>query len=238
MSMSIERDDIMRKVRGLLAKAADEAVTEEEAGSFLAKANELMIRYSIAEEDLGNPAEENKYGTTVIWSGRTAPFLVNLYTSLLEKHFNVKPVRVHLRRGMQQIILYGKHDDCTWATYVYEFLTAKFNQLWLHYKRYDPTVIESHRTSYYFGLHDGLDAKLTEAKQAVANETIKGKNALVVLSNNLQEAVNRDLPGLKSTRKTFDIKSEEARDAGKVDGRAIEIMRPLPGKSNATRITS
>ena len=228
----------MRKVRGLLAKAADDAVTDEEAGSFLAKANELMLRYSIAEEDLGNPTEESKYGLTTVWEGRAAPSFTNFYTDLLEKHFNVKPVMIRLPRGMSRLVVYGKQDDCIWAHHVYDFLTEKFYSLWLNYKRYDPTIMEAHRGSYYSGLHHGLNTKLNEAKQSVSKETIKGQNALMVLKNNLAEAVKRDLPGLtRHGTKSFEIRSAEAREAGIMDGRTIEIMKSLPENSSNTQIS-
>lgn len=231
------RDDTLRIVRGLLAKAADEACTEAEAASFLAAANKMMLKYCIDEAELNGPAPESGYGFLILWKGKRKPAFDNIYVNLLEKHFNVKPILQHLHGGQRQLVVFGKRDACQWASYVYEFLVAKFNHLWLTYRRYDPTVEENHRGSYYMGLHIGLDRKLQEAKDALSEETIRGKNALMVLQDNLDAAAREAFPNMKKrAAQGIDIRSEDAIAAGIVDGRSIEIMRPLPRAANAPRI--
>jgi hypothetical protein len=50
--MTTKREDLLRKVRALLMKANDRAVTPEEADAFRNKADELMAEYAIEEFEL------------------------------------------------------------------------------------------------------------------------------------------------------------------------------------------
>jgi hypothetical protein len=56
--MTTKREDLLRKVRALLVKANDRAVTPAEADAFRAKADELMIAYAIEEFEL-HKGDEN-----------------------------------------------------------------------------------------------------------------------------------------------------------------------------------
>lgn len=56
--LMVENKDILRKVRALIAKGKDEATSQAEAESFLAKANELLVKYNINSNDLNISQEE------------------------------------------------------------------------------------------------------------------------------------------------------------------------------------
>lgn len=51
-SSTTERSDLLRKIRALIAKADDRAVTPEEADIFRAKADELMVKYAVEQFEL------------------------------------------------------------------------------------------------------------------------------------------------------------------------------------------
>ena len=222
--MSTSRDDIMRKVKSLLAKAGDESVTEAEAGSFLAKAQEFMLEWCITELEVGN-YQKSDYESVVLWRARQTPRFVWLWTGLLNRHFTVKCVE-ELGYRMKQLTMYGRRCNLEWAEYVYNFLIGKANTLWLSYKRANIGIIgEGDRGSYYCGLRDGLDAKLEEAKQRVPG------TALVVINKELDDKFSEAFPHAFIQQKTCWSRSEEAEAAGFKEGRNLNLSRPVAGNS-------
>ncbi len=72
--MTKNRDDLIRKIRALRAKASDASVTEVEAAAFAAKVQELLAAHGLAVSDLGaeRTEEETVAGQRHEFSGSPA----------------------------------------------------------------------------------------------------------------------------------------------------------------------
>lgn len=224
--MSTTREDLTRKIKALLAKAGDDSVTEAEAASFLAKAQELMLQHCISEYDLGCYKPQD-FKCCVLWRGKQVPKFSHMWVALLNTHLNVRVIEQRILGGGKQFTMYGTHTNCEWAEYVFNFLIGKANQLWLTYRRYHPEAAEGDRGAYYCGLYQGIDEKLNEAKKPVG-----GCTALVVLNKDLDDGFREAFPNQQQSTHSVRIRSEDAKEQGVRDGRDINLSKPLPGRSH------
>ncbi len=225
--MNTKREDMLRKVKALLAKAGDESVTEAEAASFLAKANELMTEYSINEYDLGC-YQKSDLDSSVLYEGKTLPMFHYMWGDLLNRFFHVR-VFESACRGRKVMIIYGTPANMEWASYVWHFLVGKANQLWLHHRRYHPELDNKSRSAYYTGLHSGLEEKLIAAKPK------SDCRSLVVLDTDLNDSfMDQFGAGLSNQERTVRYSDAETREAGRRDGKDINLARPLPRREHET----
>jgi hypothetical protein len=234
-------NEVIEKLRKLLRLATDKGATQGEAEAAMQKAQELALRYKIelaGIEHAERPAEEYTKDT----QQRRKTFQAKYVEWIVRKHFNVSMVMG--RNG--ELFVIGKPTDIAFAKWVTEFLEAEFPRLWTAYQRSTGSG-QGARVNYFFGVYQGLDAKLTENKRRVEEEALRGKGDLagkyqiVVVEEKkaLVAAVSRFFPNLsRAGRANIRIRHEGAIDAGRTAGRNININRPLGngGASSARRL--
>jgi hypothetical protein len=188
-------DDMMRKVEGLLAKADDTAVTPEEADSYRAMAERIMIKYKIEQEDLIKRGDLKVDGLNVMFVQTKAyPWTseyTTVYNSLLSyaiHHAGVKGYFEGYEDGEYLIWLIGYEADIRFAKAL--FMNARLVFADRMEPKYDPNLsddenvyrmrsagMERGRIGQYMGWGDKAHQKVTRVyKRACA---AKGEDAVL-----------------------------------------------------------
>lgn len=235
-------NEVIEKLRKLLRLATDKAATQGEAEAAMQKAQELALRYKIELAGIEHgerPAEEYQQETQI----RRKTFQAKYVEWIVRKHFNIQ--MVYGSGG--ELFVIGKTTDIAFARWVMEFLEGEFPRLWTAYQR-QTECGQGARVNYFFGVYQGLDAKLTENKQRVEGEALieaqmdgrgdlAGRYQLAVVADQkaLAAAVHRFHPKLqRGGRANINVKHVSAIDAGRAAGRNININRPLGGGAAAS----
>lgn len=221
----------MERLSKLLAMT--ESPNENEAAMALKMAQRLAIENKIDLASVGRneatPPEEMKKGT----SGKGKRFkITQRYVNwILRDHFNVyivlTPGRVHM---------IGTASDVDFALYVCDYLNSTMAALWTAYRLETSDGIEA-RTSFYYGLYNGLDEKLKANKRTVevellaaTSEATRSNYGLAVrnAAAALTVAVHEYFPRLKKGRtvSTY-VNSSGAYGAGAAAGARININRAI-----------
>jgi hypothetical protein len=238
-------NETLEKLRKLLRMSA--STNEHEAALALSRAQEIAVRHQI---DLASVRVEDRPKQTVEKEmvSETHNKQQKFIHWLLRGHFNVHLVWVGGSKK-RQVWFIGEKTDILFAQWVSEYLTGEFPRLWLAYKRRNMIQADTARVTYYYGLWQGLDAKLTAAKQeafAAKMSEVKQESgeerasvvgqsyalAIVDRKKNVEQAVKEFFPNTIKGRKTsIKIRDTNAQYAGVSAGRNINLNRPIESGS-------
>jgi hypothetical protein len=238
---------VIEKLRKLLRLS--ESANEHESALALQRAQELALKHkielaSIAKHDEPASASEGPVGRQARTYRRKA-MSQRYITPIISRYFNVKLV-YGSGSGHKKVWYIGTRSDIEFAKYVYDFLDLEYKRLFLRAcdeNGWD-TVSVSTRTNYYYGLYQGLNKKLHDAKQQAeensirsvamssgqSNADVANKYALAIRKNELavQHAVRQFFPHLRSSSGGgINIRHSDAVSVGNRDGARINISRPL-----------
>ncbi len=236
--------EVTEKLRKLLRLATDKAATQGEAEAAMQKAQELALRYKIELSGLDaseRPADEY----TEDRQGRSKTFQSKYVEWIVRKHFSVSMVYGHAG----EVFIIGKRTDLDFAKWVMEFLEGEFPRLWKSYQR-ETQCTQGARTNYFYGVYQGLDAKLTENKERVegeaiiegemnGNKRIAANYQLAVVNDKraMAEAVMKFHPNVRNSRaSSVNVRHSGAIAAGRTAGGNINIHRPLGGRTAIARL--
>ena len=196
-------DKITRRVEALLTQAEDPGVTPEEAQAFLAKAEELMLKYSITE------AQGRRAGEKPGIEALRVPFEAPAY---LFRHLGVWGVGAvveaiglcgfayrKFHRGGGEFVLYGTKADTEHTAKVIRSLVRQARYGLTLWKAEDATydqlraVSQSWATqaaqNYVYGFARGAARRITETRLAVTEETHGAELVLVHRAAEIKEAM-------------------------------------------------
>jgi hypothetical protein len=226
-------EKLIEKIQKLLSLA--QSSNEHEARLAAEKANELLIRHNINMSQLAftdddftenefrsyrRAGMEDKYVRWII----SGYFFVDLITS---RKF-IKNAKGRVEKHIVLSML-GEKNNCSIASYTYNFLKLKFNDLWAEYKKdYDASIRS--KQSYFHGLYTGLDEQLSKQKEKIMKETENNSNALVVVDAALQDFVKEKYPNLRYTNTYYNLRDSLAISDGIEHGKNIRINRGIEGK--------
>ena len=157
------------------------------------------------------------------------------------------------RYGGRKVNVIGNTKDVDIASYIYDYLSHTFMELWYTYKAKTGAKVSS-RSSYFYGLYKGLDNKLTEASREAEQEifgeveTKKGSDVsaeakanygLMVVTNKkkLEDEVRKHYPKIRSKSTTIRTNDGDAVQDGRRDGRNINLNRGVTS-GNSKRLGS
>jgi hypothetical protein len=211
-------NDILRRVRALLAKA--ESTTPEEAEALAAKAQELMVRYAIDEAELAkDPRLERKRPTSKRFAYSESRGYKDAKSALLgalERALGVK-VALHgySRSGLEECTVVGFSEDVDFFELLYTSLLlqgfraaaeaheAAPKQWEWSERQYQDVYRKPNRrrftNSFLRGFAYRIGQRLAETRQQVAEST----GSELVLVDRSQEVADafRDLfPNIRSAR--------------------------------------
>ena len=233
---------LLDKIAKLLRLSA--SPNQHEAELALSKAKQLAVENDIDLASVSTDTmPEEIYEKDTVTFGKRKPVTGKFVIWIVEAHFNVSIVGSGSREEGKRINLIGKTNNIQIAIYVFHFLSQTFMSLWHKYQK-DSDCSARSRGSYFYGLYQGLDEKLTAARVqaesakfseledtrgAEASAEIKNTYALMVVSNKqkLSSAVEKYFPRIRTTNTTFRLCNDSALSQGRIDGRNIEIKPSL-----------
>lgn len=244
--MSIN-EQILEKLRKILALANGKGATEAEMKLAMAKANALAMEHNIdlssvdvdGEVKVGaietdraethtKTTQERPYHMFIIWTIQ-AVFDVK---PILSTHYNNQCMRI-----ISRITWVGEKTDLAMAVYCWAWLEGLFPKCWLEYRKANgaPDSYVSSR-SYYAGLYTGLVENNQRAKESMPAD-LANRYALVVANKSaiVQAKVDELFPpsGLKPVRTIRNSEDRAALHAGYDKGRSIKLNGGLTaGPSN------
>lgn len=217
-----------------LFQLADPArgATENEIKTALEKAELLMTRYNIDRSRLPisgeSEAHDRSFGKTSIpLSSRLSRKLKSLF-SLLQA---ATPIRVLFDKSTPSpvALLLGSKTDLLYAEFLYSYLSNVFDSLWLQHRRQRP---DSHQTSYFQGLHDGILLSIQQGKKK-AEEELKSNERTsydIVLRDEaqaLQKFIFQEFGRTRKARSQSSIRDGDSYHSGRHDGQNVQLQRPL-----------
>ncbi len=224
------KDGVVELIQKLLMKTVNKGCTEAEAESALKKAQQLMIEYNVSMAEVNEKEVHKKnWVDETGWEGNGLPWDMRYVCTIVDDFFFVKVV---IRRGYRgsntSIQLFGDKENVEVAKRILIFLSRVYRDLWQQYRKAHPYIGHKSRT-YYSGLTAGLSNKL-HAERKVIQE--KQKNALIVISNQLDVAHKERYPNLLMMNST-PIYGSSIHEDGKRDGKDINIRKAV--QSGQTR---
>lgn len=216
---------IIEKIQKLLALAT--SPNENEAKAAAAKANALLVKHNITMQDV---EVDLSYEKDVLDVNRRRPVEAKYINSILIGHFFVKIVeRRNRREGTTTHFILGEETNVQVAKYIHSFLTRKFKELWVVYKK-ENDLPSSYKQSYYAGLMTGLDQQLTEKRQSTEQEYGIVLVDDPALNKFMNDAFNNNL---KDSNQKFKIRvrDRQAMDDGAAAGKNLNIARGLDNDS-------
>ena len=242
-------ENLVNKIRKLLA-LGNVNTNQNEAELALMKAKQLAVEYEIDLSTIKIFDEKVKPEPIVkgeaISNGSRMPVCQKFVTWILTEHFNVKVIYSGSRAWGRSMTFIGKKIDIEMATFVNSFLNEEFMRLWHKYQSQN-NLRASVRNSYIYGLYQGLNEKLKQAKKSAEDnkfssmtnaESVRGNYQLMVVNDKkrLEDAVEDFYPRLRklsvSVGRAF--RSDIIGD-GQKQGRNISINRPI-GNSQRMQI--
>ena len=183
---------IIDKIRNLLVLAEDHRTNENEAGVAALKAGELLSKYNLEIDDLG---EESEISHEVVLEDYVMANWKGLLFSGISSLYGVEIINTFKKRRSKRgrLIMIGRPVSILIAKETFFYLSNVIERLALSYqgKGY------AHINSFRIGIGERLRQKL-EAKRNELNHETRGNGALVVKSQfeKDMEAINEYLKHL------------------------------------------
>ena len=236
MNTTENTNPVLEKIRKLLAKAHDKAVTAAEMEAFMAKAVEIATAANIDIATInyknGGKSQREQVGKMHVDCGQRFSVCQSDINVILQKHFNVDVISMGNRSLGRSICFVGTRHDVEIAMFVNTYLNRVFPELWKSV--YGRTIHNlAQRASFYIGLRVGLCAKLAAEKNAaeaaMTDSGIKNQYALTLRSKeqDRQEVLSKMFPDLKIIRKNEKTVDPTAYNSGVEKGKPINIRRGL-----------
>ena len=242
-------DDVVNKIRKLLALGSELNDSREQAELTIKKAKELAVQNDIDIAFIqvfeNKKSEEPIVKGDELSLGKRKSVSQTFISWLLERHFKVQVIYTGNRYYGRRITLIGTTKNIAIATHVQLFLNEEFMRLWHQYREQAVDAQTKDRNSFMWGLYSGLSEKLKQQEETTENNTFATMSitggesvatktmecyALTKVSHTerLTAAVGEFYPKLRSTRHhSVGHYSNQARTAGILAGKNINIHPTL-----------
>ena len=230
------KDDMLRKVRGLLAKAEDPGTTEHEAEALTAKASELMAKYGIdeamaAERNSRHQVPGNKI--VVVDGPYTTPKASLL--GVVAKAFRCDAVQlIGQDRTRLKVHLFGFESDMEMVQLLYTSLLLQATHGAVRVEKqtdyYGRSRTRSARSSYYLGFAYAVKQRLAESTAKAEADTCAPGTALVLRSRQVavKNAMSAEYPSL--VQRSVRAGNSSGYSRGRADGQRANLHnRPSAG---------
>lgn len=238
----MNREDVERRVKALLAKAEDAAVGEEESSALASKAEFLMRKYSIEKLTADNPFGEIICVSIGYTTELDEPYyLSRAYCSgaaSIVRALKSAELLYHMWNHDPTVVLYGEEDDLYMARRLITSVWRQaqmYRRTWVHSDEFrdyrDELKLGGYWTqswaqnvqkSYVSGFHWGYAEKMADlARQGNLDDSGTGTDLELARLARIQQA----LP--KSRTSHIRVKSSEGYTAGADDGARADHGRDV-----------
>lgn len=221
------KEDMLDRVRKLLAKAEDEGCTPEEAEALTAKATELMARYGI-DKAMAESRDEVKLMPGSIKIRCDNPY--GNYKILLANHiaktFGCEAIQLSSRQAdVRTLHVFGFESDLQAVEVLYTSVLLQATSQSMHVPSYENA--RTYRISFWVGFLNVVLPRITEAygKAKTEAEAATPGTALVLADRSLavKAAYQDAYPRTRTTRARISAHSAAGVSAGKKAGQAANL---------------
>jgi hypothetical protein len=234
--MSINRDNLLGKVRALMAKTVDNGCTEEEALAALAKARAMMDAYEISEEEL-NLTKEEKAVLRSEPAGTRDPHKIKFYLAKAVSEFCECKVWRNSHGGLT---FCGLQSDAQFATWLLDSLAVYVQGALVSHLAQSVAAPGDRRgviNGFVIGCTSRIGQRLGELMQQSRVQATGNSRALVVVKSaavaDRMKAEGIHLRSGRSSRASYDHNSYSA---GRSAGDGASFGRPIAGKNATLRL--
>jgi len=225
-----DEDRLMQRLRKVLSLA--DSPNEHEAETAVQKARLLLLRYNIDIVALDAARQFSRRALGSI-KGRRASYELWL-ALILQEYFFVETIWAETYIAARDrtgtvLEIYGTDANLDMAAYVYDYLTQLLPPLWNAYRSAQGLDSNRERQRYWAGVLEGFYHKLQDQDQHMHGEKEdlmrwKGDERLRQYYAHINPRVR--------VRYGRGVEPSEAYRAGLVDGRNVQIHRPVAAAAN------
>lgn len=220
--MSTEK--IMERIRKLLALSS--SPNEKEAASALEKAHVLLREYNLELADVKEPTEESSVESTVYEEKHDTRWKGYLLHQICRSTYCAM-VLMSMGRGVRYEI-YGRPANVATALALYEYLAKAIARISNSARDILPNY---DATAFRYGMIDRLSERLEE--QRYAQEHVTESRALVVVSQEAQDALRKAHPNLTKRRTRVDFTGSSAA-FGRQMADSVSLNKQVGGATERT----
>jgi hypothetical protein len=238
-------ESALRKIKALRAKSAETGATEAEAMSAAAKAEELMEKYGVSDEDISRAESEDLIGEGSWRNPTKTVHPVVKYTAMSIAAFAEVRCWTNTAGDDRWITLkfFGFHQDVEMAIYLTEAFAAAYNAEWKRYCQDNPATSGVSRHKEFWSFTGGMGGRLRDrlrdliiARKKNYTETATSGTALVVKKLAMVDAAKAGLGlTIREGRRHNQKMDPNAYYAGAAAGDKVNLSRPVGGSSGGGR---
>lgn len=241
--MSNNRDNLLKKIKALMAKTIENGCTEAEAMSALSMAQAMMDAYDVTEADLQDTKAESAIRDTMK-DMRDPHHIRSHLTVRISEFTNTKCYRTEYKPQKWRYNFIGLASDVEFAMWLTETLTMFVqkelkNYIWSNdYTSLSPNQKRRIIMGFVLGCCNRINERLNDLMEKSEVAASNNANALVVIKNALIDRKMTEL-GLtlsKGRRRGTRI-NDNAYGAGRAAGDGANFGRPV-GSGGMLRIGS
>ena len=234
------RQNILSKIRAMMAKTVENGCTEAEAMAALSMAQAMMDAYEVTEADLNEVKTESAIKDTM--NDMRDPHHIRAHICVAISRFtHTKVWRNEFKSQKFKYNFVGLRSDVDFAMWLTETLTMFVqkelkNYIWDNgYTSLPPAEKRVVTNGFVFGACNRISTRLNELVMAAT--TSNNKNALVLVTNALIEKKMGELGlNLKQPRNRTSRSDHDAYKAGKAAGDRASFGRPVNGSGSIKMI--
>ena len=205
---------LIEKIQKLISLA--DSPNENEAKAAMAKAQELMLKHNIDMRSVESHDSEYINETSETFK-REHPYMKHI-NGILQDFFFVKVVK-SCRRGASFFNYIGEKNNVATAVHTKNFLMDTFERLWQDYRK-ETGATRGSKTSFIYGLAQGISAKLKEQRQAAEEQY----GLVLVNDPKATEKMNELFNKLRSGgRNRMNLGDAAAISAGQAAGKGVSF---------------
>lgn len=221
--MSNDRENIIDKIKKLLAHSVENGATKAEAIAFALKAQKLIAEYDVEEWELADDGKQQviEHETGMTYARKWREYLADTIADNFRcKAFFRKRREGGSRRGKTHIVFVGYEYDAKAAAVVFDHLYGVGDKLGRECRKRigHPMAYDN----FVFGFDDGVRAELEKQCQAL----------MLVCPQEVTEYMDGLKLGQTSAYRTV-YRCEEAYESGKVAGRDAVRSRRMEESDDA-----
>jgi hypothetical protein len=228
----MKRADILTKIRGMLALAAD-ASNENEAAAAAAMAQRFLLKHNLCISDVETVTEED---TKIIGEdcqaniGRLAPWKIHLMHATA-KAFGCSTL-VYSGHRRRRVTVIGTAEDVAVANATIQYLLATVDRLTkANAYGYGRRYVNSYRSGCADAITSKLRQRAREQREEIAKEATEAGTALVLVKG---QALKAHMAQYGDFRQRATSVDHSGYDHGRSDGRNVSLNQQLD--SDARRI--
>ncbi|WP_372655021.1 SprT-like domain-containing protein [Halobacteriovorax sp.] len=216
-----KQDKLVSRVQKLLSLANSDNINESRLAT--AKANELLLKFNLNEEDL-TEEEDETFLLKVLEGSKVNSKAKAIYEILTT--FNVQPVFSHAK-GHYYLEVVGSRVNVELAHYVCDYLVFELDHLWRQTQKENKDLKGlSAKNSFFRGVAVGYKEQITNVQA-----TSFSKNDLMILKEDLEVRVKNVYSRLSYSSSQRVKNNSKGAALGKSAGKNLKIKKSISSSS-------